>query len=129
MAIGGHRLRYWTALPPSTPAAVRTVLRRCLQKDAQHRLHHIADARLELDETAMAGAESPSGAVGRGRWTTWTPWIVAAVAVGAALVASRTGTVPREAADDTAVTRLQLILPAGVELTTSASDILALDLA
>jgi serine/threonine-protein kinase len=38
----------WNALPADTPASVRRLLRRCLHKDADRRLHHIADARLEL---------------------------------------------------------------------------------
>ena len=40
----------WAALPATTPAAVRRSLRRCLQKDPARRLHHVADARLDLDE-------------------------------------------------------------------------------
>jgi len=34
----------WQALPEKTPQGVRQVLRRCLQKDPQRRLHDIADA-------------------------------------------------------------------------------------
>ncbi|MBD3873516.1 MAG: PD40 domain-containing protein, partial [Acidobacteria bacterium] len=41
----------WTLLPPSTPHAVRRVLQRCLAKDKDQRLHHIADARIELGES------------------------------------------------------------------------------
>jgi len=44
----------WAALPLSIPAGVCSLLRRCLQKDAQRRLRDIGDARAELDE-------SPSG--------------------------------------------------------------------
>ncbi len=40
-----------TRLPPDVPATVRTVLRRCLEKDPKQRVHDIADVRL-----AMAGA-------------------------------------------------------------------------
>jgi serine/threonine-protein kinase len=40
----------WTLLPGETPASVRTVLRRCLQKDPNLRLHDIADARVEMRE-------------------------------------------------------------------------------
>jgi hypothetical protein len=38
----------WDALPADTPPSVRTLLRRCLQKDPQLRLRHAGDARLEL---------------------------------------------------------------------------------
>jgi TolB-like protein/tetratricopeptide (TPR) repeat protein len=41
----------WEALPDGTPEALRSLLQRCLQKDRDHRLHDIADARLEIDET------------------------------------------------------------------------------
>ncbi len=41
----------WTLLPLSTPHAVKRVLQRCLAKDKDQRLHHIADARIELGES------------------------------------------------------------------------------
>jgi serine/threonine protein kinase len=41
----------WTVLPGDTPAAIRTLLRRCLRKEPQKRLHDIADAQIELDES------------------------------------------------------------------------------
>ena len=40
----------WSALPAGTPASVRRLLRRCLEKDPRKRLSAIGDARLELDE-------------------------------------------------------------------------------
>jgi eukaryotic-like serine/threonine-protein kinase len=46
----------WAALPEQTPAAVRKILRRCLQRDAKLRLHDIADARLEIEELSAQGA-------------------------------------------------------------------------
>jgi len=39
-----------SALPPSTPAAVRRLLRRCLDRNPKNRLHDIADARIVLAE-------------------------------------------------------------------------------
>ena len=41
----------WERLPPETPIGVRHLLRRCLTKDPHQRLHDIADARIELDDT------------------------------------------------------------------------------
>ena len=41
-------------LPTATPAAVRHVLRRCLEKDAKRRLHDIGDARTELEDALTA---------------------------------------------------------------------------
>src|SRR5262249_7002512 len=40
----------WTSLSNNTPDAIRTLLRRCLQKDPKQRLHDIADARIEIEE-------------------------------------------------------------------------------
>ena len=40
----------WTALPASTPASIRSLLRRCLQKDPRQRLRDIADARFQIEE-------------------------------------------------------------------------------
>jgi Tol biopolymer transport system component len=49
----------WRALPADTPAGIRLLLRRCLEKDADRRLHDIADARLEIDD-ASSGAREPA---------------------------------------------------------------------
>jgi eukaryotic-like serine/threonine-protein kinase len=40
----------WSVLPPSTPAGVRSLLRRCLQKDRKQRLRDIGDVRHQLDD-------------------------------------------------------------------------------
>src|SRR5213594_1134100 len=50
----------WQALPPGTPAAVRDLLRRCLQKEKDRRLRDIGDARIEIEE-ALAGSTSAPG--------------------------------------------------------------------
>ncbi len=44
----------WSLLPPETPAHVPTLLRRCLQKNADERWHSIADVRLELQHPHAA---------------------------------------------------------------------------
>ncbi len=49
----------WRALPPGTPRKIRDLLRRCLQKDRDKRLHDIADARIEIDEAIAEPAELP----------------------------------------------------------------------
>ena len=43
-----HKDVPWEALPAETPWRVRSVLRRCLVKDAGQRFHDVADARIEL---------------------------------------------------------------------------------
>jgi WD40 repeat protein len=49
----------WAALPSNCPAGLVHLLRRCLRKDADQRLHDLADARVILDEVR---AELESGA-------------------------------------------------------------------
>ena len=51
----------WAALPEQTPAGVRRVLRKCLQRDAKVRLRDIGDARIDLEELSAAGTSSSSG--------------------------------------------------------------------
>ena len=49
----------WDPLPTDTPAPVRRLLRRCLDKDAKERLRDIGDARVEIRE-AISGPLLPS---------------------------------------------------------------------
>src|SRR5262249_1896768 len=49
-------------LPADTPAHVRTLVRRCLQKDPAKRLPHIGIARIEIDEGPSAEAPAPAPA-------------------------------------------------------------------
>jgi eukaryotic-like serine/threonine-protein kinase len=50
------------SLPAATPAAMRTLLRRCLQRDLVSRLPHVGVARLEIEEIQRAppGTEADS---------------------------------------------------------------------
>jgi len=40
----------WDQLPNNTPAAIRLLLQRCLEKDLKRRLRDIGDARIELED-------------------------------------------------------------------------------
>ena len=40
----------WARLPENTPWGIRTLLRRCLQKETNRRLQHIGDVRIEIEE-------------------------------------------------------------------------------
>jgi Tol biopolymer transport system component len=46
----------WTALTPLAPPGVVALIKRCLEKDVQHRLADIGDARRELEEALAAVA-------------------------------------------------------------------------
>src|SRR2546422_741878 len=41
----------WEKLPPSIPAAIQKLLRRCLDKDPKRRLQAIGEARIAIEET------------------------------------------------------------------------------
>jgi Tol biopolymer transport system component len=41
----------WSELPQNTPANIRVLLRRCLEKDPRRRLRDIGDAAIEISET------------------------------------------------------------------------------
>jgi serine/threonine protein kinase len=58
----------WKSLPADTPSSVRRLLMRCLQKDARRRLHDIADARIELEDTMATPPEPASMPVPPRRW-------------------------------------------------------------
>jgi serine/threonine-protein kinase len=68
----------WKALPSDTPASIRRLLRRCLERDRKRRLPDIADALLEIDE-APAEPEAPAVTARPKPVSRFLPWIVAAV--------------------------------------------------
>jgi eukaryotic-like serine/threonine-protein kinase len=58
----------WKSLSADTPDSIRRLLTRCLQKDARRRLHDIADARIELEDT-MATPPEPAPMPMPRRWS------------------------------------------------------------
>jgi eukaryotic-like serine/threonine-protein kinase len=82
----------WSALPPSTPRALRTLLARCLRKDVRRRLRDAGDARLVLEELIeghdadlSAPDDAQAGATVAKRRTAWLVAMAGAVVVGAFL--------------------------------------------
>jgi len=76
----------WNALPASTPAAIRRLLRRCLERNPKQRLHDIADARLVIDDLLAGRTEAAPGlapAVPKRSRAGWAAAAAAGVAVGA----------------------------------------------
>ena len=79
----------WATLPLRVPWAVRELLRRCLERTPRNRLHHIADARLVIEDALAGRAEGPSReaaahADATARWPR-AAWAVAAVLLAAGL--------------------------------------------
>ncbi len=73
----------WSLLPKDTPARVKVLLQRCLQKDPKQRLQAIGDARISLDEVLSGAPEvSSSAGVSPANFPLWRrtlPWAIAAL--------------------------------------------------
>jgi serine/threonine-protein kinase len=52
----------WKVLPPETPAGLRGLLRRCLDKDPRRRLQAIGEARVQIEEWLSGPREEHAGA-------------------------------------------------------------------
>jgi serine/threonine-protein kinase len=52
----------WSALPPETPATVRSLLQRCLERDPKQRLRDIGEARIALARAAGHAPEERAAA-------------------------------------------------------------------
>jgi serine/threonine-protein kinase len=79
----------WSALPAHTPASIRRMLRRCLDKDRRRRLDSAADARLEVDEALSSGVDASTASVAMtgAAWRRTLPWaVVGALVIGLTLV-------------------------------------------
>ncbi|MEO8348760.1 MAG: protein kinase, partial [Acidobacteriota bacterium] len=75
----------WGALPAGVPQKIRDLVRRCLQKERDKRLHDIADARIEIDE-ALAEPWEPAPATEANARRRQSAGVLASVAVPAALL-------------------------------------------
>jgi serine/threonine protein kinase/Tol biopolymer transport system component len=103
----------WTGLPQATPASIRRLLRRCLEKDRKRRLPDAAAARLEIEDALTAPAEllvTPTAQSSRARWRSAASLGAAllgggAIAIGAMLLLRRAG-------PEALVTRLEITTPA-----------------
>ncbi len=118
----------WSALPPSTPASIRTLLRRCLERNPKNRLHDIADARIVIDEVSSGRAEAPAAgaspaalAAAPRRRRVWAV-AAAALAIGAAAGWLLHGS----PAPPAPASRWTLALPEGYALSTVDSPQIAL---
>ena len=87
----------FSALPATTPARVRRIIGRCLERDPKLRLRDIGEARIELATIASGASDttaSTSSAVGTRSVVTasarlqWLPWAVAALAIFGAVIAT-----------------------------------------
>ncbi len=98
----------WTRLPAETPASIRTLLRRALQKDPDRRLRDIGDARIEIDEAVAPPASGPVETRRRfGKRAVFLTGAAVLVVLIAAVLASRYF----QRSPDSAVVRFQIETP------------------
>jgi Protein kinase domain len=104
----------WEALPASTPASIRHLIQRCLQKDPERRLRDIGDAGFQIEDAQNA---APSGAATARRRKSQerVSWMAAMliVVVGMTTLNFRRAPAPQ---GSPAVARLTVVLPAGDRL-------------
>jgi Tol biopolymer transport system component len=116
----------WSLLPAGTPPTIRTLLRRCLEKDRKRRLPDIGVARLEIDE-ALSTPPSLAPAAGmivpRGRQR--VAWIIAAATSAAAIVLGALHFTESRPGPSGSI-RFQVSAPAAVALASDINVTLAL---
>jgi Tol biopolymer transport system component len=91
----------WKALPPQTPASIRRLLERCLEKEPRRRLRDVGDARIEIEEAltrpVQQAEEIHVGVPPRHVRASWTALVsVLAVSTIAALLGWWSATRPTE---------------------------------
>lgn len=113
------------SLPEATPPPIQSLIRRCLEKDRQQRLHDIADARIEISEVQNRSLSVGSNATPVRR-------AVPAWAILAALLSFLVGSFaawllkPGAHTNTSAVVRLSAALPPGDVLGAVSSQPLAI---
>ena len=103
----------WTALPADVPASIRTLVKRCLEKDRTRRVTDIGAALFVIDEQNSLGPSATAAPLPLQMPSLWkravpiaaTAAIVAGALVGAAVWSLRPSTPPA------AITRFSLPLP------------------
>lgn len=110
----------WNALPAATPEPIRTLLRRCLEKDRKQRLRDIGDAVLELQNppatTTVEGREP------RSRTQLWTAAVVVLFLLVVILVLAARPWVDGEVPVSPQASRLTVLLPPRVTVAQGPAD-------
>ena len=112
-------------LPALTPAALRRLLDRCLEKDPKRRLRDIGEARMLLEVSSGAAPEAGPGGPARARGPA-PLLVVAAGAVAASLAAATLAVIHfRETPPETPVSRFEI--PAPEKTSFNASPVISPD--
>ena len=117
----------WTTLPATTPARLRHLLGRCLERDAKQRLRDIGEARLALGGAAsyVEASAIPSVSAGAARGSAGIRWSALALV---ALISAAIGIwlwPHLRPARPRAATRLQVTLPSGQVLSGNGGPVIS----
>jgi serine/threonine-protein kinase len=99
----------WRAIPPATPAPIRRLVQRCLERDVRRRLQAIGEARIVLEDpdaarTGSSATPPPARSTAR--------WVATAIAAGLALFAAGWLTRPETRSTDGSVKKVDLAIDA-----------------
>ena len=114
----------WARLPATLSPALRTYLRRCLQKDPRQRVQAIGDVRLALEgafETAVPRADAPVGVARPAAWRRIAALTAGALAVAAVSTTLTWFALRRAEPASLRVSRLQ-VTPRGAAALTLGGD-------
>ncbi len=110
----------WSGLSTAAPRKMQRLIRRCLQKEPRLRLHDIADARIEIDETLSEPLDEPAEALSAARPREWIvrpgAWPLLAAAVLGAFGVWVVTRLSQRATPSSALTRVTIQLPPGQAL-------------
>jgi serine/threonine protein kinase/dipeptidyl aminopeptidase/acylaminoacyl peptidase len=115
----------WTLLPTDTPAAIRKLLRRCLERDRRKRLADIADARFDIEEALTTHAASPATAISgtaalqrhSGRWSSM--WVAGGLLAFVLIALGIGWQMSRRAPPSHAVVRFSVAAPSNMGFATT----------
>jgi eukaryotic-like serine/threonine-protein kinase len=111
----------WTTLPASTPVPIRTLLRRCLEKERTRRLDSAAAARLEIDDALAPSAGTTTPTVASTRRLAFVA--VASLTGGALATSLGVWMMMRPSTDRAALEmRFAILPPASQTLTINGAD-------
>ena len=119
----------WTSLPDTTPAALRRLIARCLERDPKRRLRDIGEARIVLDDPAArdTAAERSSATTplpAQPLWRRAAP-IALAAAVTSVFAATAAWMLKRSTPIQLPVVRFPLPLPEGQSFSGAGRHLLA----
>ncbi len=116
----------WPPLDRNTPPSIQRLVRRCLQKDLDRRLHDIADARIELVDALDASPDESVAEVGGPLKKRALPWVLAGIMAIAALTTALWSARQDARVGDSRLMRFMVTLPATAPMSLGSGSSIAI---